>query len=104
MREEIEEAEGWGDTERAARAREEMDLIASELSAAVGLGGRDRPQASGAERARLRVTRAIHTAIRRLGEQDEALGYELGATVRTGSFCAYEPDPRRPVSWRVESG
>ena len=104
MREEIEEAEGWGDTERAARAREEMDLIASELSAAVGLGGRDRPQASGAERARVRVTRAIHTAIRRLGEQDEALGYELGATVRTGSFCAYEPDPRRPVSWRVESG
>lgn len=104
LREEIEEAEGWGDTERAARAREEMDLIASELSAAVGLGGRDRPQASGAERARLRVTRAIHTAIRRLGEQDEALGYELGATVRTGSFCAYEPDPRRPVSWRVESG
>ena len=52
-----------------------MDLIASELSAAVGLGGRDRPQASGAERARVRVTRAIHTAIRRLGEQDEALGY-----------------------------
>lgn len=104
LREEIEQAEGWNDPERAARAREEMDLIASQLSAAVGLGGRDRPLASGAERARLRVTRAIHTAIRRLGEQDEALGYELGATVRTGSFCAYEPDPRRPISWRIDGG
>jgi hypothetical protein len=104
LQEEIEEAEAWSDPERASRAREEMELIASELSAAVGLGGRDRPLASGAERARLRVTRAIHTAIRRLGEQDEALGYELGATVRTGSFCVYEPDPRRPVTWRVEAG
>jgi hypothetical protein len=102
LREEVEQAEAWHDSERAARARAEMDMIAAELSAAVGLGGRDRPLASGAERARLRVTRAIHTAIRRIGEQDEALGYELGATVRTGSFCAYEPDPRRPVSWRID--
>jgi hypothetical protein len=104
LREEIEQAEAWSDPERAARAREEMDLIASQLSAAVGLGGRDRPLASSAERARLRVTRTIHTAIRRVGEQDEALGYELGATVRTGSFCAYEPDPRRPISWRIDGG
>ncbi len=104
LREELEQAEAWSDPERAARAREEIDLIASQLSAAVGLGGRDRPQASGAERARLRVTRAIHTAIRRVGEQDEALGYELRATVRTGIFCSHEPDPRRPVSWRIEAG
>jgi tetratricopeptide (TPR) repeat protein len=104
LREEVEQAEEWGDPERAARAREEMELIGSELAAAVGLGGRDRPQASGAERARVRVTRTIHSAIRRIAEQDEALGYELGATIRTGSFCAYEPDPRRPVRWLVESG
>ena len=104
LREEHEQAQAWSDPERAARAQEEMDQIASELSAAVGLGGRDRPLSSGAERARLRVTRAIHTAIRRVGEQDEQLGYELGATVRTGSFCVYEPDPRRPVTWRIEKG
>ena len=79
-------------------------MIGSELAAAVGLGGRDRPLASGAERARVRVTRTIHNAIRRIGEQDDELGYELGATVRTGSFCVYEPDPRHPVEWRVKSG
>jgi hypothetical protein len=79
-------------------------MIGAELAAAVGLGGRDRPLASGAERARVRVTRAIHAAIKRIGELDEGLGYELGATVRTGSFCSYEPDPRRPVSWHIEGG
>jgi hypothetical protein len=81
-----------------------MDMIGAELAAAVGLGGRDRPLASGAERARVRVTRAIHAAIKRIGELDEGLGYELGATIHTGSFCSYEPDPRRPVTWQIESG
>jgi hypothetical protein len=104
LREEIEQAEAWRDPERAARAREEMEMIGSELAAAVGLGGRDRPLASGAERARVRVTRTIHNPIRRIGDQDDELGYELGATVRTGSFCVYEPDPRHPVKWRIESG
>jgi tetratricopeptide (TPR) repeat protein len=104
LREEIEQAEAWSDSERVALAREEMDAIGRELSAAVGLGGRDRPLASGAERARVRVTRTIHTAIRRIGDQDAELGYELSATVRTGSFSVYEPDPRRPVVWRIECG
>ena len=104
LREELDEAERWGDPERAARAREEIDFIATELSAAVGLGGRDRPQASDAERARVNVTRAIKTAVRRLGAQDVELGAELDATVHTGLFCRYEPDPRRPVHWEVRVG
>ena len=94
----------WRDPERASRAREEIDFIAAELSAAVGLGGRDRPQASDAERARVNVTRAIKTAVRRLGAQDAELGAELEATVHTGLFCRHEPDPRRPVHWEVRVG
>ena len=104
LRDEIEQAEAWSDPERASRAREEMEMIGAELAAAVGLGGRDRPLASSAERARVRVTRTLHSAIKRIGEQHDALGYELDATVHTGTFCLYEPDPRRPVSWRVEEG
>jgi tetratricopeptide (TPR) repeat protein len=101
LREEVEEAVRWGDPERAARAREEMDFIATELSAAVGMGGRDRPQSSDAERARVNVTRAIKSAVRRLAAQDARLGAELDATVRTGLFCRFDPDPRRPVHWEV---
>jgi tetratricopeptide (TPR) repeat protein len=104
LRAEIEEAEAFNDPERAARAREEMDFIAQELSAAVGLGGRDRPAASAAERARVNVTRALRREIRRIAEEDARLGRELETTVRTGTFCAYEPDPRRPVAWDVDAG
>ena len=104
LRAEIEEAESFNDPERAARAREEMDFIAHELSAAVGLGGRDRKVASAAERARVNVTRALRREIRRIADEDAGLGRELETTVRTGTFCAYEPDPRRPVAWEVDAG
>jgi hypothetical protein len=104
LREEVEEAESFNDPERAAGAREEMDFIARELAGAVGLGGRDRKAGSNAERARVNVTRSIRTVIRRVAEFDAGLGRELESTVRTGTFCAYEPDPRRPVSWTVEGG
>jgi tetratricopeptide (TPR) repeat protein len=104
LRAEIEEADAFNDPERSARAREEMDFIAHELSAAVGLGGRDRRVASAAERARVNVTRALRREIRRIADEDAGLGRELETTVRTGTFCAYEPDPRRPVAWDVDAG
>jgi hypothetical protein len=104
LRAEIEEAEAFNDPERAARAREEMDFIGQELSAAVGLGGRDRKVASAAERARVNVTRALRREIRRIADEDARLGRELETTVRTGTFCAYDPDPRRPVAWDVDAG
>jgi hypothetical protein len=102
LRLDIDEAESFNDPERAARAREEMDFIARELAGAVGLGGRDRQAGSNAERARVNATRAIRSAIKRIADYDENLGRELEATVRTGTFCAYEPDPRRPIEWTVE--
>ena len=104
LREEIEEAESFNDPERAASAREELDFIARELSGAVGLGGRDRKAAATSERARVNVTRASRTVIKRVGEHDAELGDELERTVRTGTFCAYAPDPRHPVRWTVHSG
>ena len=41
--------------------------------------------------------------IRRIADEDAGLGRELETTVRTGTFCAYEPDPRRPVAWDVDA-
>jgi hypothetical protein len=102
LREDVEEAESFNDPERAAMAREEMEFLAQELTGAVGLGGRDRKGASNAERARVAVTKAVRATLKRIGEMDSALGDELVATIRTGTFCSYEPDRRRPVSWEVE--
>jgi tetratricopeptide (TPR) repeat protein len=101
LREEFDEAESFNDPERAARLREEMDFLTQELAGAVGLGGRDRKTASNAERARVAVTKAIRATLKRIEEMDPGLGDELKVTIRTGTFCSYEPDRRRPVSWHV---
>ena len=88
---EVEEAEAWGDSERTARAREEMDFLSRELAAAVGLGGRDRRAASPVERFRISVTKAIRTAIARIRTGHPDLGTHLDRAVRTGTFCSYRP-------------
>jgi hypothetical protein len=99
LRDTVVEAESWGDAERAARAREEMEFLARELAAGVGLGGRLRQAVSPAERARQSVTKAIKGALPRISEQSPTLGAHLETTVRTGTFCSYTPDPRAPISW-----
>jgi predicted ATPase len=102
LREELEEAEAFNDPERAARAREELEFIGRELAGAVGLGGRDRKSSSTSERARVNVTRAIRTAVERIGDNDPHLAHHLEGAVRTGTFCAYRPEPGMP-SWTVRS-
>jgi hypothetical protein len=99
LRAEIEEAEGCNDPARAAKARDELDFLVAELARAVGLGGRDRRAASHAERARLNATRAIRAAMANLARANPALGRHLSATIRTGRYCSYTPDPRTPISW-----
>jgi hypothetical protein len=104
LRAELEEAEGFNDPVRAAKAREERDFLVGELARAVGLGGRDRRAASHAERARLNVTRAIRAAVANLARDNPALGRHLAATIRTGRYCAYLPDPRAPTAWNADPG
>jgi len=101
LRDEASEAESWNDPERAARAQQEIAFLTEELKGAVGLGGRDRREASAAERARLSVTRAMRSAIGRIAEQHAGLGGHLDVTVRTGTFCSYQPDPRVPTTWEL---
>jgi hypothetical protein len=100
LEEELEEAERFHDPARAAKASEETDFLVSELARAVGLGGRDRRAAAHAERARLNATRAIRVAVAKLARVHPSLGRHLSATVRTGRYCAYTPDPRVPITWQ----
>jgi hypothetical protein len=97
---ELEEAEAGNDPARAARAQVERDFLVAELARAVGLGGRDRRAASHAERARLNATRAIRAAMANLARVHPSLGRHLSATVRTGRYCSYTPDPRTPIAWQ----
>ena len=99
--EDIAEAEAMGDAERAALASADRDFLIAELARAYGLGGRARVAGSSAERARVTVTRAIRYALARLSEHHPGLADHLGRTVRTGTYCAYEPDPRAPIVWAI---
>jgi hypothetical protein len=99
--EDLEEARLTGNDERVAQAQLERDFLASELARAVGLGGRDRRASSTSERARVSVTRAIRQAISRIREHHPRLGEHLDRTIRTGTTCAYLPDPRAAAQWKV---
>ena len=100
IEDDIDQARAFGDTERAAQAEMERDFLTRELARAVGLGGRDRRAASNSERARVSVTRAVRQAILRLGAHHPELGEHLDRTIRTGTYCAYTPDPRARAAWR----
>ena len=101
LEEELREAEQWNDRERVSRANEERELLAHELAAAVGLGGRDRKAASDSERARINVTRAIRAVLDRIAEHSPELAEHFDATLRTGTFCGYVPDPSSPLRWEL---
>jgi hypothetical protein len=101
LRKDMEEAERFNDSYRATSIRCEMDAIAEQLAAAVGLGSRDRRSSSEAERARSAVTKRIKEAIKRIGEVIPPLGRHLAARIKTGYFCSYNPHPDRPVAWKL---
>ena len=91
LRAELEEATDCNDSGRIERARQELDLLGAELARGLGLGGRDRRAGSVAERARINVQRRLRDVIRRITEQDRALGRHLEVSVKTGLFCMYAP-------------
>ena len=98
--EDIQQARALEDTDREAQAEAERDFLVRELASAVGLGGRHRRAASDSERARSGVTRAVRQAIARIGEHHPQLGEHLTRYIRTGTYCAYVPDPGAPATWR----
>ena len=99
--EELEQAKRVGDEKRGVRLDEEIEMLSAELARAVGLHGRDRRAASGAERARVNVTRTIRIAIARINRHHSGLANYLDTTIRTGRFCSYQPDPARQASWSI---
>ena len=97
LEEEATEADAAADIGRSARVAAERDALVEALTQAYGLGGRVRRAGSDAERARTAVTARIKDAIRRIGEAHPDLGRHLARSVRTGTFCVYDPD--QPARW-----
>lgn len=99
LQEELAEAEAFNDRGRAEKAQLELDLLVDQLAGARGLGGRQRQTGSTAERARSAVTWRIRSAIKRIAELHPELGEHLADSVRTGTWCSYQP--QSPVTWRL---
>jgi hypothetical protein len=98
LRAEFEQGQRFNDP--VSRARCVMDLLAEQLAAAVGLGGKNRRAGSRSERARSAVTKRLKDSIHKIAEVIPALGRHLSARIRTGYFCSYNPHPDRAVAWR----
>ena len=96
---ELEDAEACADPVRADSARAELDFLAAELAAALGLGGRPRRAGDPAERARKAISGRIRLTIGRIEHEHATLGRHLRNAVRTGTYCAYEPET--PTTWRT---
>jgi hypothetical protein len=99
LEEDAAEADAAADVARSARIAAERDALLAQLSAAYGLGGRARRSGSAAERARSAVTARLREAIKRIEAVHPQLGRHVLHSVKTGTFCVYEPES--PTRWQV---
>jgi hypothetical protein len=87
----LEEAREMHDSARVEGLLEEQDALQREVSRAYGMGGRQRPSGSAAERARVNVTRRLRDAIGKIGEHLPDAALYLDSTVKTGTYCKFSP-------------
>ena len=102
LQQDIDEADHNNDAERSARLHEEFDFLVEELQRSTGVGGKSRQTTGAAERARVRVTKSLRTAIGRVADASPRIGGHLENTINTGLFCAYEPDELTQIEWHIE--
>ena len=77
-----------------------LDLVAAHLAEdECRHGDCDDDAYAALERARLSVTRAIRRAQARIAACHPTLGRHLDTTIRTGTYCAYVPESRVPITW-----
>jgi len=88
------------DPVRVSLAMAERDFIADELAFA---SGAERSSAGDpVERARRAVATRIRLCLDRIDTAHPALGRHLRHSVRTGTFCSYEPE--MPTNWPTGPG
>ena len=101
LRDELREARSFNDLGRISNIENEIEFISRELARAVGLGGRDRRACSETERARIRVTMAVKSTVKKIVKQHPWLGRRLAHSLRTGNFCSFEPELPSSGSWQM---
>lgn len=97
----IDEATRHHDLGRLAKAEADREYLVNELTRGLGIGGRARRSAGSSERARTAVARSLRYALDHLGARHRPAAEHLRASLRTGTYCSYAPDPLAAVTWRL---
>jgi hypothetical protein len=103
LRQDLKQAEQLNNPQQKFAVQAELDAIADYLASSVGLGNRDRTASSASERARSAVTKCIKRAVHQIAKAIPSLGYQLSASIKTGYFCSYHPNPEQPIPWKFSS-
>lgn len=102
LEEDLAEARAQQDLARIERIEELREAVLAELRRATGVLGKDRGLgASTIERARKAVTARLRDTIRRITVELPDLGAHLDRSIRTGTWCRYEPSER--VRWDLSA-
>lgn len=101
LEDDLAEAELHADSERAARARIELDAVVDELARTTNVFGRARPFPSSNELARTAVQKALRRVFEHIEATDPTLGTALRQSVQTGRTCCYQPAPGAPARWEL---
>ena len=79
----------------------ELEFLKGELSAAVGIVARNRKAGAHLERARGTVSKNIRTGLEKIRSEDAVFGRYFAASIETGYYCAYLPEPDRKITWQL---
>lgn len=88
------EAAAADDDAAYQRLEAEQDDITRALRQGLGIGGRQRQFDGAAEKARKAVSARVRATIKRIAAVAPELAAHLQASVRTGNYCSYCPDPK----------
>lgn len=99
LREEMQASAESDDTIQLARLQEEYDQLLEYLAQSIGCNGKARQVGGVVEKARSAVTWRIRNAIARIEKQHPVLGAHLSNSIKTGTFCSYQPE--RKINWVV---
>ena len=93
---ELKEAEGFNDSGRVSKLRQDLNLLTKEVAGAVGLRGNLRESGEQAEKNRQSVSTAIERALKVIKKEHPNMWGHLDQAVKRGQFLAYRPGQRMP--------
>jgi hypothetical protein len=97
LQEEIKSCEDNNDHQRTASLHKEYDDIVDHLMTSIGLRGKIRRTHDVLDKTRSAVTWRIRNSIQKIEKVHPILAKHLSASIKTGLFCAYNPE--KPVRW-----